>query len=493
VYLRFRWLVLCVTFLCGTAFADLLDRPWSEYRSRHFVVLSDKPEAEVAKAVDDLELFRSVVLRVTNAREGMDKVPVDLYLFASTGDFQTAISQPNTLGFMRPGLRTQYMASAGGVIGLDAQHVVFHEYVHYLLRNGGATALHPKWYDEGLAEMLAATRLREDKVVLGGDIPERIRDLTSGITVPLGEVIRTNDLSDWHPYQTAVFYSKSFALVNYLHLSRLATKTDRLPQMREYLRLCGEGMESEAAFEQAFAMKVSLMERELHKFLTRSMRPVLQLPMQAFEHDGTYTRRAVSAAEIAYRLGYLIVLASPATARALFQHDDLHAVDARHRAAVGVSYQAEQDYERARGEMTVALGLAPDDPIVLQEIADLLTFWCRSDEAPSDCGPFREEARQHYKHLLAVEPDRLEAHAAFGMLLNDIGDPTGAVMHLTPVYEAAPWFLPSIAELGIARQQSGDPAAAVPLLRRALAWIEGDSPYAGRVRQALADAERAAR
>jgi hypothetical protein len=31
----------------------------------------------------------------------------------------------------------------------------------------------------------------------------------------------------------------------------------------------------------------------------------------------------------------------------------------------------------------------------------------------------------------------------------------------------------------------------VPLLRRALAWIEGDSSYAGRVRQALADAERA--
>ena len=50
-----------------------------------------------------------------------------------------------------------------------------------------------------------------------------------------------------------------------------------------------------------------------------------------------------------------------------------------------------------------------------------------------------------------------------------------------------------IAELGIAQHQSGNPVAAVPLLRRALAWIEGDSSYAGRVRQALADAERAAR
>ena len=132
MYLHIRWLVPCLTFLCGTAFADLLDRPWSEYRSKHFVVLSDKPEAEVANAIDDLELFRSVVMRVTNAREGLEKVSVELYLFASTGDFQTAIRQPTTLGFMRPGLRTQYMATAGGVIGLDAQHVVFHEYVHYL-------------------------------------------------------------------------------------------------------------------------------------------------------------------------------------------------------------------------------------------------------------------------------------------------------------------------------------------------------------------------
>ena len=482
---------LLLTILSTAAAANMLDRPWFEYRSRHFVVLSDKPEPDVAKAVENLELFRAVVLRVTNAREGQETIPVDLYLFENAGDFQTSIRTPNVLGFMRPGLRTQYMAAASGVIGLGAQHVIFHEYVHYLLRNGGTTALHPTWYDEGLAEMLGATRFRETKVVLGGDIPDRIRGLNAGITVSLKEVVGTNDIGDWHPYRRSVFYSKAFALVNYLHLSRLATKTDRLPQMREYLRLYDEGMESVAAFERAFDMKVNAMDRELAKFLTHSMRPVLELPMEAFTHDGSYARRELPRAEAAYRLGYLIVFASPVQARELFETDGLAQRDARHRAAVGVSYQAESNYERARTEMNAALALSPDDPLALQEIADLFLLWCRSDTPSKECGSLREEARRHYKHLLEVEPDRLEGHAAFGALLNDIGDQYGAVMHLAPVYEAAPWYVPGLAELGIARQQSGDNAGAVSLLKRALAWIEDDSTLAARVKQALASAERA--
>ena len=229
MYVHRVWCTLLLLMPFADVSASMLDRPWVEYRSKHFVVLSDKAEGDVAQAVNDLELFHSVVLRVTNARQGNESVPIELYLFERSGDFQTAIRTPDVLGFMRAGLRTQYMAAAGGVVGLGMQHVLFHEYVHYLLRNGGTTALHPTWYDEGLAEMLAATRFRDAKVVLGSDIPGRIRTLSAGITVPLKDIIATNDLSDWHPYQRSVFYSKAFALVNYLHLSRLATKTNRLP------------------------------------------------------------------------------------------------------------------------------------------------------------------------------------------------------------------------------------------------------------------------
>jgi len=239
------------------------------------VVLSDQPENDVAQAIADLELFRAVVYKVTNAHEGNESIPVELLLFNDGDDFRATVKDPRILGYTRPELRKQYLVTSRGVIGMDTQHVIFHEYVHYLLRNGGTTALHPKWYDEGLAEMLAATRLQREgnTIVLGADIAGRIDDLRAGIYVPLSRVVGTNDLSDWHPYHVAIFYSKSFALVNYLHLSRMAGH-DRTAQMSEYLRFYREGTDSSVAFEQAFGMSPAMMEKELGEFLSRPRRPV---------------------------------------------------------------------------------------------------------------------------------------------------------------------------------------------------------------------------
>ena len=395
--MRTAWLTLAIAAAMATSHAAIgnpLEQPWYEYRSANFTVISDQDEARVSAAIESLELFRAFVFKVTNAPVGRDVVPVDFYLFDNTGDFQATIKLPNVLGYMRPGLRRQNMVASSGVIGLDAQHVIFHEYVHYLLRNGGTTALHPKWYDEGLAEVLAATRFDKErnKVVLGGDIAERIAALRAGIHVSLSDIVSSNDIATWHPNHVAIFYSKSFALVNYLHVSRLVGN-DRYPQMNEYLRLYRQGVDSTAAFEQAFGMPVSAMERELGQFLSRPQRPVLELPMDRFVRDGSYIRRPIPPAELAYRMGYLMVVANPTGARALFELDGRSHTDARFRAGVAVSYQMQRQFQRAADEMNAALEMAPDDPVVLQEAADLRSNWCRAEKPPAHCDSLRAEAK----------------------------------------------------------------------------------------------------
>ncbi|HTO58993.1 MAG TPA: hypothetical protein VMJ74_14425, partial [Pseudomonadales bacterium] len=411
-------------------------------------------------------------------------------LFNDGDDYQATIRNPYILGYMRPDLRMQYLVTSRGVIGMDTQHVIFHEYVHYLLRNGGTTALHPKWYDEGLAEMLAATRLHRDtnKVVLGGDIASRIDDLRAGIYVPLSKVIAATDLSDWNPNHVAIFYSKSFALVNYLHLSRIVGK-DHIAQMNEYLRLFREGTDSSVAFEQAFGMPPAMMEKELGEFLSQARRPVLSLPMDLFPSDSTYTRREMPKAETAYRIGYTMVPDNPQVARKLFQFDQLDRSDGRYRAALGVTYQREKDYARALDQMKAALDMAPDEPVVLQESADVRAVWCRVPQRPTNCEDLRETARVQYLKLLSIEPDRIEADAALGTLLEELGEPTDATVHLERAYAAAPWYVPIIAELGVARASAGQSAEAIPLLKRALAWVESDAALAQRIRAALERAE----
>ena len=333
--LRYALLVMAVLG-CHLAPADPLDRSWFEYRSQNFVVLSDVAEADVRARIDDLELFRAVVLKVTNVRAGPSGIPVEVYLFSNRADFRSTTTSDDIAGYMIPGLRVQYMASGPDMFQLNSQQVLFHEYVHYLVRNGGAAAVQPPWYDEGLADMLASTELRPDKVVLGGDFPARIQSINAVVRLPLRDVVEARRIPQTNIYARANYYGLAFAFVNYLHVARFAGARDRLPQLQTYLRLVSNARPSAALFEQAFGTDYAHMDRELTHFLGRATRPVLQLPRSLFNHDASYRRRAVGRQEIAYRLGYLTLLQAPQNAARLFQLDGLPARDARFRAGIGV-------------------------------------------------------------------------------------------------------------------------------------------------------------
>lgn len=67
--------VIFVVLAVQRAAADPLAHHWFEYKSPHFLVISDAQEAEVRQRINDLELFRTVVLTVTNAKPGPTTVP----------------------------------------------------------------------------------------------------------------------------------------------------------------------------------------------------------------------------------------------------------------------------------------------------------------------------------------------------------------------------------------------------------------------------------
>lgn len=482
--------VALIACAATTVHADVFDRPWYAYRSAHFHVRSDLPEPVVAKRIAELEQFRSVVLKITNSAPGRVEKPIDFYWFGNVGDFQRAAGSPNILGYMRPDLRGHVMAMRESVVGqMDSRHVVFHEFVHYLLRNHDRGTTQPKWYDEGLADVLGATRFQGDRVVIGGDVPERIQSLSHGTHVSLERVLTSSNLSDWRAPQVSVFYAKSYALVNYLHLAKIAGGEDRLTQLRAYLNAVNSGEEESVAFERSFGISISSMERELGRFLTRSQRPVLALPGKLFEFDGRYTRELMPAERLAYELGYLYMSSDPAHARLLLQREDRHLTDARFRAGVGVTYQMERSFDAAMPHLRAALALAPEDPVVLQEMADFLGVWCGANAPPPDCNVLLPESRVLYERLLRIEPDRLEAHAALGSSLLAANEFAAARQHFERVVRDAPWHVVSVGGLGIARLRTGDAAGAIPLLRRALSWLEGYAEVGTQLSNALREAQ----
>ena len=472
------------------AAADPLAHQWFQYTNPHFLVLSDAPEAEVRQRINDLELFRAVVLTVTNAKPGPTTVPTEVYLFSSHGDFASSTPYTNIAGYMRPGLRAQYIVSGPELFELSTQQVLFHEYVHYLVRNGGGAGVQPPWYDEGLADMLASTQLRPDRVVLGGDFPMRTQSVDIQFHLSLRALIESSAVPHGNAYTSANFYGWAFALVNYLHLAQLGGGPDRLSQLQTYLQLISKSRPSEKLFVQAFDTDYGGMEHELYRFFRRQARPVLQLPLNVFTYDAVYQRRAIDKKALAYRLGYLVVNEVPKYAMQLFSSDGLQQTDARFRAGVGVAWQMQGNYEAADRDLRAALAMAPEDPIVLQEVADLQSAWCAQDKKPSDCPARLDEALDDYVHILKLKPGLLEAEFALGKLLvaNDL-EAKNAIALLNHVVLEAPWHVDANGYLGIALQRAGDNQRAVPFLRRAQSWTESTSPLNAEVSKALKAAE----
>jgi tetratricopeptide (TPR) repeat protein len=368
---------------------------------------------------------------------------------------------------------------------------VLHEYVHYLLRGAGV-AYAPKWYDEGLAEMLATTRLRDGRVIVGLSADARVDSLRQGIHVSLRDVVTTDDLSAMHVYRRSVFYAKAWALTHYLHAGHLLGGPDRNPDLNRYLARVQQPGSRSDIFEQSFGMSIRDMERELGRYLATSQRPVLALPADRFTYDATYARRRATDDEIAYLLGYVAAPANPALARAAFER--ILAVtpdDARARAGVGVTHQIERRYTEADAILARARADAPDDARLAIERADFLMVWCRDPErAPTDCPQRREEALSAYEAALSLEPESLEARVGVAIVLLENGlDASRAERLLREVQTRARWAVGVDLWLALALVARNALDEAEGLARRVLYRTE-DASTRDRAAAVLADIEQ---
>ena len=140
-----------LVLVSGCASIPLHERSWIEVKTQHFTLLSSIGEEETIKLGLELELFRSVVDRITNAQTLKSPVPTHIYVFDRKRSFRP-YSARGLLGYFRPGMRGNYVTivKRGNI---ESRTILYHEYVHFILRNQGAVH-YPRWYDEGFAEFI---------------------------------------------------------------------------------------------------------------------------------------------------------------------------------------------------------------------------------------------------------------------------------------------------------------------------------------------------
>jgi len=258
-------IAVCVWLVAGNVAlgAPLDDRDWILMTSDNFRVHSVLGEQRTTELLRHLEVMHST-FAVTDGTSTYDSNVPTIILIVDKHDDYTAIGAPdNSMGFFISDLRENaiLVEDSNDARGVE---VMLHEYVHFLSLQSGRIR-YPRWYEEGRAEYLSASRLRQNVLEYGLPVERRLVSLRFGSWLPLETVLELTDPSTLDEEQIDLFYGQSWLLVHYLS-SQPDAEISLPAGTKQYSVLVGRGMNRSDAFEQAFDQDIAELEAMLLKY-----------------------------------------------------------------------------------------------------------------------------------------------------------------------------------------------------------------------------------
>ena len=471
-----------------SAWAELQDGNWFRYSTEHFQVYSKTREKEVAARIHDLEAFRATVLAFLNIKDrGNFGHVTKIFLLSNQKDIRRVFKVENASGFMRPGIRENLLVvgRVGAGSSRNTNHIAFHEYVHYLLRNASAHQ-YPTWWDEGIAELFATTSFKRGRALVG-EAPAGA-SLTSQLygDIPVRELLDVSGTGRLSRSNRHRFYVRSWLLVHYITLSSESRERKYMAATSRYLQRHNQGDLTPETFKELFGIEPEVLDSRLLRYASQR-KPGLAIPLESIEFDPSYAREALSKDEIAYELAYQTMLQNTPYARLRFEEilrDDPD--NARALAGLGVIHQVGKDYEKAEQLMRRAIALAEGDYLLHIELADMLRQRCGPNGVDCPAGVDVDEVDASYRRAYELNPEGLETQAKYGLSLLVANKPDAAVAFLSRAWRLSPSSSWIVVNLGRAYLAQSNFVEGKRLLNVALGWA-ADSPQAREQIQSLLD------
>jgi hypothetical protein len=249
---------LCAIFIFDVA-ADVED--WAVYKTDNFTFYSDQKEEHVKKSLEDLEIVRAALMGLLKLDTDTRLLPVQIYSFRSQRDY-LAISPRNVGGYFGYSQTGPVMVISPENKGRINSRVLYHEYVHYLMRSI-YSANFPTWYDEGIAEFYSTLKIVSDTIVVGLEPKGQTRPGLVEIDKLLFE---TNESKKRRRSFEEKFYSSSWLLVHFLSLSSVNGFDDYRTAMQKFLFLQNKGMQVKDAFKEAFTISIDELQNQLNSY-----------------------------------------------------------------------------------------------------------------------------------------------------------------------------------------------------------------------------------
>ena len=477
-YASLSLLLGCLALQTGCTSARIEDFTWRRLQTEHFTLISNAPAADSIDLARSLERFRAVVLRVSGLALTPEAIPTKIYLFADWGSYLKYTNGTSMLGFNYPTLRANYIVISPGVLGTDPQRIIFHEYVHYLLRHQRTS--YPGWYDEGFAQFMSDVRIDQGRVLIGNLPREDVSVYVRYWKLPLKTVLENDYVLDWPPENVAAFYAESWATVHYLMTGSNANDPDRGRQLRSYLQLLNAGVSRDAAFSSAFPYDQATMTRQIKHSFERRRVTGLEVPLAKLNYQRRVDETVLAPHQVASDLGELTLVlgdSKAALAQSLFERTlqvEPHNSQARSGLAMALAKQTQ--FERALAEARAAVEADPNRADAHIDYAKILFGVCGADSAgepPASCVDMLRMARDQFQRSLQLAPTAPEGHAGVGMTLARLRENTpAAIVHLTTAYDLSQWIPQLNLELAKLYVRAGQQDLARRSLTQVVRWAK---------------------
>jgi tetratricopeptide (TPR) repeat protein len=252
---RHIFLVLLIwAAVCSAARAS--GDPWVQVTSPHFTLITDAGEKQGRHTLDQFERMRWVFATLFPKSKVDPMQPI--YVVAARGQktfdalepaVYKAKGQLTLAGYFLRGPDRNYILVR---LDTDERHpyaTIYHEYTHLQFASGMAWL--PLWFNEGFAEFMQNTEIRNKDVLLGEPSVDDILYLRQNRLLPLPVLFKVDHDSPYYHEENkaSVFYSESWALTHYLEITDREKGTSHV---QDYLRLVSQGKDSVEAAEQSF-------------------------------------------------------------------------------------------------------------------------------------------------------------------------------------------------------------------------------------------------
>ncbi len=301
---------------------------WVEARSPAFTVVSDAGEKEARRVLLQFEQVRALLQEVWKGARVDAARPVTILAVRDEPALRALLPEYwEKRGSVQPAgafvgapdrswvaLRTDVARYREGDESWDNPYrIVFHEYVHVVLRLNYASL--PAWLNEGLAEFWGNAIVEGDRVYEGRYVPYHLRTLRERAPMPLRALFAvTHDAPEASERNRAtLFYAQSWALVHYLVLG----SDERQGQINRFAALLQGDRPADEAAKEAFG-DIEALDRELQSYVRRPVLRYRRRPASLKVKDGEWpARRLTDAESLALRAGFHVATGRGTEARDL--------------------------------------------------------------------------------------------------------------------------------------------------------------------------------